>query len=32
MTKMGARKYYGHFQKPTRDVGYTKIQESGPNR
>jgi len=24
---MAVRKYYGHFWKPTREVGNTKIQE-----
>jgi len=27
MKKMAVRKNYGHFQKPTREVGYTKLQE-----
>jgi len=27
MKKMAVRKYYGHFQKPTRDIGNTNIQE-----
>jgi len=27
MKKMAVRKYYGHFQKPTSGIGYTKIQE-----
>jgi len=27
MKKMAVRKYYGHFYKPTREAGYTNIQE-----
>jgi len=27
MKKMAVRKYYGHCSKPTREVGYTKMQK-----